>query len=116
MRVKLIVRFLDASGALLAWAPLRAIMRGDGCLRAIDPLIISPMVTGQATELVLHWPDLHVQRREACDVALTLGVPLLFKWDIVWTFPTATGPLPAVTVGQPVAVDVPVGAVGAVAP
>lgn len=117
MRTKLIVRLLDAAGVLLAWAPLRVRAPGDGTLVATGPCVLIPTEDGAATELVLHWPDLHIQRRErfAVPLLVRVGVALQYDWTVVWTFPSDTGPLPAVTVGS-IAVSVPVGGMGAVAP
>jgi hypothetical protein len=116
MRVRLIVRLLDENGALLAWAALRAIMRGDGCLRATEPCALHPLTTGVARELVLHWPDLNIQKREACELRLVVGTPVVYQWDVVWTLPTDVGVLPAVTVNESVSVGVPTGGIGAVVP
>jgi hypothetical protein len=115
MRAKLIVRLLDAQGALLAWAPLWAVAKGDGCLRATHEVVLAPVEDGESATLSLHGADLHIQRREPCALVCTKGIPLVFRWDEVWRFPSDPGPLPAVTVGA-TAVVVPTGGMGAAAP
>lgn len=103
MQVTLVVRLLDADGALLAWAPVRAEARGDQCLWACEPLVAAPTAAGVATSLVVHWPDLHVVARRPLWLSVAVGqvVSLTFAEPLM-RFPTAAGPLPGVTVGSTV--------------
>jgi hypothetical protein len=109
---KVVLRLLDADGGLVGSVVHQARLRGDGCLRASEDVIIqihSPMV---ARVLSVHWCDPNVEVRMpvaigglASFVAFRVGDPLIRIGDM-------PGPLPAITVGS-VAVGIPVGAMGA---
>jgi hypothetical protein len=113
MRVKLIVRLLDAAGALLAWAAVQAEANGDGHLRPLEPFDALASHSGDAVLLVLHWPDLHIQKRAEVQAQIVAGARVTFVVP-PWAIPSDEGLLPAVTVGQPIAVAVPPGALGVV--
>ena len=116
MTTKLVVRVLDAGGDLLASSVHQARIRGDGCLRAGGPVVTGVARTGWPSVLSLHWCDLHVEvRLPAPAVAVQAGqIVTWFEDDaILIRVGDMPGPLPPITVGESVAVAVPVGGMGA---
>jgi hypothetical protein len=123
MTQRFIVRVLDASSALLAWAEVFAQPkpqeRGASCpFWPTGPTQFVVTQAGLATEVSIHWADLDVARRQALlePVHVAVGQVFTFAWiEPVWLVPGMRDvPLPPVTVGKPVAVRVPVGSIGAV--
>lgn len=123
MTQRFIVRVLDAAGALLSWAEVCATAkpqeRGASCpFWPTSPTSFVVTQAGMATEVTIHWADLDVARRQAIlePVHVDVGQVFAFAWlEPVWLVPGMRDvPLPAVTVGHPVAVHVPVGSMGAV--
>lgn len=124
MTQKFVIRLLDAADVLLAWAEVYATARpqdrGGSCpfwAPGATPFRIDQ--TGVVARLSVHWCDLDVARVQAVlePVPVVAGQTFAFAWmEPVWLVPGMRDvPLPAVTVGQPVAVVVPVGSVNAVA-
>lgn len=117
---KLVVRLLDADGALLTWAEVQAEARGDGCLWPSTRVVACHPCerSGIPTMLSVHWAEVNVETRvpitlpavRAGDatVNLTLG-----DTPIVRVGAAASG-LPPVTVHRAVAVLVPAGCLGVV--
>ena len=106
MRVKLVVRLLAADGALLAWAPIQAIARGDGALWAMQPFAGYGEASGQAVTVSVHWPDVHVEVKTALpqSLAIQAGAVVTFAW----------GPAPMLRLGEPPTYLAPVTERGAV--
>jgi hypothetical protein len=104
--VRLTIRLLNAFNELLAWADLQAVMKGDGCLRAMAPQLFIPLKSGTITTVSIHWPDLNVQRRQPWGpepFPVEVGTPLTVTWPdggIVLRFPSDPEPMPQVIVGS----------------
>lgn len=122
MTQKFVIRLLDAADVLLAWAEVYATARpqdrGGSCpfwAPGATPFRIDQ--SGLAVRLSVHWCDLDVARVQAVlePVPVVAGQVFSLAWmEPVWLVPGMRDvPLPAVTVGQPVAVVVPVGSVNA---
>jgi hypothetical protein len=123
-REKFVVRLLDQDARLLAWAEVyaepRPQERGASC--PYWPVTATQFVVeqdGTASEITVHWCDLDVARRSPVmePVAVTVGQVLTFSWtEPIWLVAGMRDvPLPAVTIRQPVAIEVPKGSVMAVA-
>lgn len=119
MTQRFIVRVLDMAGTLLAWAEVFATAkpqeRGASCpFWPTTPTQFATTAAGIASEVTIHWADLDVARRQAIlePVQLAVGQIFTFAWlEPIWLVPGMRDvPLPAVTVGTPVAIAVPVGA------
>lgn len=111
MTTRLVIRLLDAQGGLLGWTEVMGLARGDGCLHL--PVCTVPVeIDGEPRTLSVHWCDLNVEARSSLAVgACRRGTPLVLNVP-----PIVIGPpgrdLPAVTVTQPCAIDVPAGVIG----
>jgi hypothetical protein len=118
MRVKLVVRLLSEDGTLLAWSPMYAVARGDGALWPTGPFVGVGEAQGEAVTVSVHWPDVHVEVRSTLNapVPITSGAVLTMAWGNTPLMRLGTPPvsLPAVTERGPVAIGVPVGALGVV--
>jgi hypothetical protein len=116
--IKLVIRLLDAEGALLGWQEHWARVKGDGCLRADGPVTIPVDTAGVPTTLSTHWTDLNVEVRVpfTAPVSVTPGDELrVFEpGAALIQAGTPPGHLPAVTVKRRIAVAVPVGGLGVV--
>jgi hypothetical protein len=118
MDTKLVLRVLDADGALLAWAEVMAHARGDGALWAPVPSVAAYVErAGAPAQLSIHWADVNVECRGPLEhPAVVEGavMTLTFLADQpVMRVGPMPGPLPPVTVRSPVSVAVPVGSLGA---
>ena len=115
MLTKIVLRLLDAEGALLGAVVHDAAIKGDGCLRAAGPVVVTVAQTGCPAVLSLHWCDVNVETRIAAPVPwVTTGqVVTLFDRDapliVVGPMPAS---LPPIVVGA-VTVAVPAGGLGA---
>lgn len=102
--VRLIIRILDAANALLAWAEIHAVMKGDGCLRASSPTTFIPLKPGMMAMLSIHWPDLNVQRRQPWapePMAVVMGEPITLTWPegVILRVESDPEPMPAIAMG-----------------
>ncbi len=110
--VRLVVRVLDADNRLLAWAPVPAEMRGDGCLwvTGVHPAPVEAV--GVPAWISVHWPDLNVQVRtrlpSVSSVAPGQTIPLAWPQPVI-RFPSDPTPMPGVTVRGPVGIAPPTG-------
>jgi hypothetical protein len=59
----LVCRLLDAENRLLGWCAHEAAIAGDGFLRAAGPVVLTVDVSGDPTEVSIHWADLNVETR-----------------------------------------------------
>lgn len=118
MTARFIVRLLDESDALLAWAEVNAEAKPQGRPSASCPFYVDRTTfvisqAGRASKLSIHWADLDIARvislMEAVDVQV--GQVATHTWiEPVWLVSGMRDvPLPPVTVGAPVRVSVPVG-------
>lgn len=125
MRARFIVRLLDASHELLAWATVEADAKPQE--RGASCPFFAPMPTrfvieraGEAALITVHWPDLDVARQQAIleAVPVEIGQIFNFSWmEPVWLVAGMRNvPLPAVTVREPIVINVPTGAMGMVDP
>lgn len=115
MRTKIVVRILDAAGALLGWTPLLAEARGDQTLRASHVCVVPIEQSGTATVVSYHWADIGVQKRVPfgpVDLFEGALIELKFPDGVVLTLPSDEGPLPAVTVRASTALSPPTAAMG----
>lgn len=115
MTTKIVVRLLDAEGALLASCVHDAAVRGDGCLRAASPVVCGVAQSGTPATISVHWCDVNVEVRTAAALGPLEAGQVLTLFDtgaeLVRVGPMP-GPLPPIVVGA-VAVGVPVGGMGA---
>lgn len=115
--VRMIARLLDQNDCVLAWCEFSARMPGDGALWADGPVVAIGEADGIARTLLVHWPDMHAQRRislEPSRVALATPVPIQFVAEVMrFDDPSVHPPLPPVTVRAPVALSPPSAAMGA---
>jgi hypothetical protein len=123
-REKFVVRLLDDSAQLLAWAEVyaepRPQERGASCpYKAVTATQFQIEQDGIASEMSVHWCDLDVARRTPLMEATPVkaGQVFTFSWiEPVWLVAGSRDvPLPAVTLRQPVAIVVPTGALMGVA-
>lgn len=115
MTTKIVVRLM-AGDRMLGWAVHDARVKGDGCLRAHGAVMIAVRAAGAPDVLSLHWCDINVEVRVPVPGGLTVKAGDTFTGfpddaPMIRVGDQAAG-LPAITVGQPVAVSVPVGAMG----
>lgn len=116
MLTKLVLRLLAGDGQLLGWAAVFARARGDGCLRAEEPVRLVVDAAGVPACLSIHWADLHVETRVPWTgglVALAQPLDLYEANAVLIMVGTPPDHLPPVTVGRPVSVVLPVGTMGA---
>lgn len=115
MTTKLVVRVLDADGAMLGSVVHDAAVKGDGCLRAAGAVVCGIAHSGFAACVSLHWADINVE------VRVPAPIPEMHAGDLVALFPADAplitvgpmpGPLPPIVVGS-TAVAIPVGELGA---
>lgn len=115
---KLVIRVLDdASGALLGWVAHQAAIRGDGCLRASAPVIVSIRAPGRTGAVSVHWADLNTETRWPMPgraVAPGDTLTLFEPHAVILTVGTPPSGLPELVVGRQV-VGIPSGGVGATA-
>jgi hypothetical protein len=112
---KLVIRLLDGAGQMLGAVVHHAAIKGDGCLRASGPVVITAERDGLPAFVSTHWCDVHVETR----------VPFVFvpvKAGRVVSIAAKNAPLLVVGVPpvdlQPItvgssAVSIPVGSLGA---
>lgn len=119
MTHKLVLRLLDADGALLTWTAVEAIARGDGALWSPTPeLACDPCErSGTPATLSIHWADVNVETRVPITMpAVREGDPYValqfHDQPIVRLGQPASGLAP-VTMRRAAAVRVPVGLMGA---
>lgn len=116
--MKLVIRLLDASGNLLGWVEHRALLRGDGMLRASGPVVIPIEAEGQPAQVSVHWCEVNVETRSSVDGAVPpvkIGDSLSvygLNTVLIAVGPQANG-LPPVTVRRRLEVAVPTGGLGA---
>lgn len=113
MTTRLILRLMDADGQLLGWQEVQALARGDGALwlESGQSVTVPIDVSGSASVLSVHWPDVHVEARQAIGpVSVTAPGPLVLPFTGP-VFRVGTPPvyLPGVTVRSSRVVAVPVG-------
>ena len=116
MTTKLVIRVMDAGGAMLGSVVHHAAVKGDGCLRAAGPVVVGVAQSGFPTYVSLHWADLNVEVRVSSPFgSLQAGeIVTLFPSDApLITVGQMPGPLPPIVVGTSVAVEIPVGGIGA---
>lgn len=119
MTARFIVRLLEDDGGLLAWTEVQAVAKPQDRPAASCPFwpvaeTVFPIERdGSASKISVHWPELDVARVESLSapVAVKAGERRALPWlQPVWLVAGMRDvPLPAVTVGRPVAIGVPVG-------
>ena len=111
MYTKVVLRLLDAAGALLGWTEVQALMRGDGALWAERAVSIVVGRSGQPHQLSVHWADLNVEVRSPCHTIpeVAVGQVVEFPAGVLMQIGTPPANLPPVTVGRSISIDVPVG-------
>jgi hypothetical protein len=110
---KVVVRVLDRDNRRLGWEEHYALLRGDGCLRASDDLLIHIAEGGIPAAVSVHWCDPNVEVRTPVAREKWSRPFLAFRYnDPIIRVGEMPGPLPAVTVGS-VMVGIPVGSLGA---
>ena len=126
MTQRFIVRMVDASGALLAWAEVYATAKPQDNAGSC-PFFATPEITqftmeqdGLLSSLSVHWPDLHVARVRQFDepIPVKAGQVYNYNWFVepVWLVPGMRDVvLQPVTVRAPQKIGVPVGSLNAVA-
>lgn len=119
--MKFVIRILDASHALLAWAEVHGECRPGGCVMPATATV--PMLVerdGRAASVTVEWCDLNLARQEDFlgETDLRAGQMGQFHWiKPLWVVPgEANVPLPPVTVRQSVTIGVPVGSLVGIAP
>jgi hypothetical protein len=120
MTARFIVRLLTADGTLLGWSEVFATAKPQDRPAASCPFWPDAPTEfpierdGEATQISVHWADLDVARVEALSapVPVRVGERRGLPWlQPVWLVPGMRDvPLPGVTVGRPVTIGVPVGA------
>lgn len=122
MTAKFVLRLLDESDQLLAWATVTATAKPQGRPRscpfyadAPTPLVIER--DGLATSLTIHWCDLDLARRGQPiePVPVQVGQVMTFGWiEPVWLVPGSAQdvPLPTITERRAVTIGVPAGGIG----
>lgn len=112
---KLVCRVFDAEGLMLGWTAHEAAMRGDGMLRASIGVTVPIEQAGVLSAVSWHWADVNVETRvDWARRAVQAGEVVLvaqFNDPLIVCGPLP-GPLPAVTLRQPVAIGIPVGQMG----
>lgn len=115
---KFVIRILDGSNALLAWAEVRAEpkpqARGASCpWWPTGPTKFPIERSGTATRISVHWCDLDVARVQDLVAATEVqaGQVFMLSWiEPVWLVPGMHNvPLPGVTVRESVTLGVPAG-------
>lgn len=110
-REKFVVRLLDATHALLAWAEVYAAPRpqnrGASCpYWPVGPTQFMVERDGCATAIAIHWCDLDVARLQPvlAPTPVAIGQILAFAWlEPIWLVAGMRDvPLPAVTLRAPV--------------
>jgi hypothetical protein len=118
MTTKLVLRLFDAENRLLGDTVVYALVRGDGCLRAPGPVAIQCDAAGVPACVSIHWADYHTETRVPMPPLPLMGVgavvPLYAANDPLVQVGTVPGPLPPVTMRQPVAVGIPKAMLGSV--
>lgn len=112
---KLVLRVLDASGALLGAIIHQAAVKGDACLRASGPIIFRADVAGVATELSVHWPDVNIETRVPMTATVDPSVPVLLypAGTILMRAGETPQGLPPITIRESVVAQPLTGALGA---
>lgn len=109
---RLILRLMDDEGRLLGWGFMETEARGDGALWPAEVCVGVGELTGTASRIIVHWPDLHLQVAAPIQsFDLTKEQPFAFAWQgpiLRLDNPAEHPPLPPVTVRKPVVVAVPV--------
>ena len=123
MTDKFVVRLLDENNALLSWAEVYAESRPQpnaSCpFWAKEPTRFYIEASGMAKKISVHWCDLDIARvQDIPETKVGSGQIFDFGWiEPVWLISGMRDvPLPAVTVGNPVSLGVPIGSLGAKAP
>jgi hypothetical protein len=118
---KFVFRVLGAHDELLAWTTVHAqprpqVGRASCPFYPTSPTRFVVERDGIATSLAIHWCDLDIARRAqvAAPTPMTVGQEYTWTWiEPVWLVSGMKEvPLPPVTVGKSVAIEVPVGALG----
>lgn len=117
-RDKFVVRLLDATSTLLAWAEVYAEPRPQDRAASCPFWPVSDTIfvverSGLATELTVHWCDLDLARRSPLmePSPVHVGQVFTFAWlEPIWLVAGMRDvPLPAVTVQGPIVIHTPVG-------
>lgn len=115
MKTKLVLRLLTDKSELLGWAEVEGDARGDGQIWVDPPTIIPLEQSGTLAHVSVHWCDVNVEIRQDVDhTSVKAGdvMTLPGNWAAITVGPAAGG-LPPVTVRSNVAINVPLGALGA---
>ena len=118
MIAKIVCRLLDAKGVMLGWCEHYAIARGDGCLRSDGRVVIPIERDGSPVVISLSWCEINTETRvpfPPLKKPLSIGDSVSIYEDGNPMITVGKPPigLPAVTVGRPIAVTIPTGALGA---
>lgn len=107
MRVTVTVRLMDGD-RLLGWGNAQ-MDAGNGQLTPAVHAEIEIEEAGTTTEVVEHWADLDVQRRQTV-APQKLEVGQRLQWGpLPWAFPSAVGRLAPVTIRRSIAIGVATG-------
>lgn len=124
MQGKFVVRFCDADLRVLAWATVYATPQPQGRPSSCPwrgprqtPIIFTE--SGVVSRLLIHWTDCDLVREAPWGepVTVAVGTTAVYTWvEPIWLVPPGgyQGALPAVTIGESVAVGVPAGGIGVV--
>jgi hypothetical protein len=112
LTTKVVVRVMDVEHRLLGWTQVQAEARGDGCLWCPGETVVRFTEAGHASILSVHLADLHIEYRAELDVRAAVGGGVTLPSPLV-RLGTPPAYLPPVTVGEPIAVAVPVGVMNA---
>jgi hypothetical protein len=125
MTEKFVIRLLADDNSLLAWAEVHATAtpqqgRASCPFFAPRPTQFRIDEAGTATKISVHWCALDVARVQSLvePVPVQRGQVFNMNWiEPIWLVSGMRDvPLPAVTVGTPVSMSIPLGKMGAVAP
>lgn len=117
--MKLVIRLLGDDGQLLGWCEHQAAVKGDGCLRANGPVMLTTDLSGRPDQVSVHWADVNVETRVRYPLTggwVPAGRPLLLYpgGEVLIRCGPMAGGLPPTTTKAPVAVQPLTGALGAV--
>lgn len=96
-----VIRAVTAAREVLAWTKMPVTTKGDGCLWAEHAFVAEGDVTGLATDLIFHWPDVNVHTTVPLATQLPIVAGKVFTiplTDPLIRFPQDPRPLPGVTV------------------
>lgn len=111
MQTTFILRLLDKDRQVLGWTRIVGETRGDGAVYATQDFVAEADVTGTATALNVHWPELHWHDTTTLPGAMSVEQGKVFtvriKDQTLLRVASESLPLPAVTVRSSVDIRIP---------